>query len=199
MKTNNPFNIYIIDIVSVGIYLALMMIFTLVPYIGFWKFGVVEITIIPVIIGIATVHLGALGGISTSIFMGVFGYVAAITRGTWPPFLHFEVNFIPRFFVGLSVSLLYDSLKCRGNLKPWKVFIIIFSASFFNTIFVTIYLFIFKLYNDEMAGITFKFWVGLIWVNAVVEWPVSAFLGVSLFGLAKILYNMNKSYKENKW
>lgn len=198
-KLKDKFKLTIIEIVSLGIYLALIILFTQVPFLGIWKFGPIEITIVPLIIGIATVHLGFIGGVYTGSFIGLFIYIAAITRGTlFVPATHFEVAFLPRMATGFAVVGIYYLLGCNKNLKIWKVFIVIFSSAFFNTVFFTIYIFIFGTYNSTFS-MTLKAWVVAIWVNAIVEWIIAGALGTGLYELAKSLNTNLKNRKGNSW
>ena len=183
------------DISLLAMYTALILALSFIPYTGYITVGVIRITTIPVIISIATWHLGFKGAVTTSITFGIGSYLTALYMS--PFFANFpELAFVPRIMMGLAIWLLVRSL---GKHSLWKLILTAACTVLFNTMFVTAWYFIMQLYRDGDDFKSLKAWMVLIYVNFIVELAVAISLGTLLAPLVTQLKNSYENKKADAW
>lgn len=134
-------------ITRLGLLMALIILMTFIPNIGYIQTGLFSITTIhiPVIIGSAL--LGPLGGLVLGVTWGLTSYFYALTLGTLEAmiFLNPMVSIVPRILVGLIIA--YASLGIKKLVKiPTTVqySLIALIGTLSNTVLVLSAIFIFE-------------------------------------------------------
>lgn len=107
-----------------GILIAIIILQTMVPMIGYLPLGIVNVTIIHITVIVAAVVLGPTDGALIGLIWGIGTLIRAFTAPTSPLdtiiFTNPVVSIIPRILVGWLAGLVYVGLK--GKFK--KVFAI---------------------------------------------------------------------------
>jgi len=136
----------LIQITTLGILIALVILMTFIPNIGYIQTGLFSITTIhiPVIIGASL--LGPIGGLVMGATWGLTSYFYALTLGTIEAmiFLNPMVSIVPRILVGLIVSyatIVLERMIKTNNILRYTVIAIIGTLS--NTVLVLSAIFIF--------------------------------------------------------
>ena len=177
-------------IIYSSIYISIIALMSFTPWIGYIKIGPIFFTTIPVILVIATYHLGFYGSLSSSISFGLFSYLTSISINPSP--LSDPILLIPsRIILGLCVYFIY---KMLGNIKLWKTIILTILTIVLNTILITLFVFLVSLYNPIFDG-TIYTWLSIIYLNFIVELIFGVILIINLYSL---LYYLKKIYQMNK-
>ncbi len=111
MKKNKK----LMQLVLVALFSAIIIVFTVVPNLGYIATGPIEITTLHIIVIIGAVFLGPK-------YAGVIGSVWGLTciarafvigggSDAFKPFLNPMVSFVPRLLVGLIAALVFSALK----------------------------------------------------------------------------------------
>jgi uncharacterized membrane protein len=105
----------ILRITRLGFLIALIILMTFIPNIGYIQTGLFAITTIHIPVIIGATMMGPLGGLLLGLTWGLTSYFYAMTIGTIEAaiFLNPLVSIVPRILVGLIVS--YSALA----LKKW--------------------------------------------------------------------------------
>lgn len=194
------------QIAYLGIYLALIIAFSMIVIapntsLGYWTIvpNLIVITVIPIVVGVATLHLGILGAMSTSLFFGFFSFIFAITfGGAIGPWRDFWTLVIPRLFIGITLSLLYWLLDIKNKNNYWKSALIVMLAPMLNTVFITIWLYWFyALYGEWSTSL--KLWISVVWMAALVEWGLGIVVGLTSYSFTKYLSNSYNNEEKNRW
>lgn len=164
------------QITILSIYLSLILALTFIPYTGYIQVGPLAITTIPVIIALATYHIGIKGTILAGLAFGIGSYLRAVTMF---PSLMVDpmLSIVPRIFMSISIYFVYRLL---GNLKVWKFIVLSLCCVLFNSFFVSLFYFIVQLYDSTYAK-TFIVWITLIYINFLVEIGVAALISLPLY------------------
>lgn len=168
-----------------SIYIAIIATMSFVPFIGYISIGPVAITIIPIAVVIATLHMGFIGALTSSLAMGVCSLIASFVFGDplqafyWP-----DISVLPRFLMGMGVYLI-----CRiiGKMNLWKASIVGILGAFLNTLFVTAFLFLHNEFHKINLPGDFIWWIYAIYINALVEISVTGVASSVIWPLVKIL------------
>lgn len=174
------------DIAYLAIYFALILILSLVPFLGLIQVFSVSINLLTIIIVIATFHLGLRGSLFSALFVGIGSFISALVYGK-ALFIFADIAIIPRFLLGLVSYFIY--LAFRKKVNVISIFINTFVTVLSNSILVTGMLFI----HHSIVKIdfiqNFIVWISLIWINVLVEVIVLPILSILLFKFIKFLYN----------
>jgi hypothetical protein len=155
-------------LVLMGVFMAIMIIQTVVPFIGFIDFLPVRVTLMHITVIIGAIILGTEYGAMLGIF---FGFVSLIKNTLTPnatsfcfsPFVPIGeyyggiksviVCFVPRVLVGVVSSLVYKMFVSLGKNKLGIVVSAVL-GSLTNTIFVMgfIFIFFFKEFSSVFAS-----------------------------------------------
>ncbi|EFF41141.1 ECF transporter S component [Mycoplasmopsis alligatoris] len=177
-----------------AIYVALIMMMSLVPWLGYIKIGVIHISTIPFIVVVATLHMGFIGAFTAGLTFGIGSLIASIVFGE-PTFIYPDLSVLPRILVGLLVYLFY---KLLGKPNIYKAVVLGILCPVFNTLLVTVFLFI----HHSVAPISWltnlKAWIILIWLNFIVEVAFSAIVVGALWPAVKYFRNKELDLKEHK-
>lgn len=135
----------LIRITTLGILMALIILMTFIPNIGYIQTGLFSITTIhiPVIIGAAL--LGPLGGLVMGATWGITSYFYALSLGTIEAmiFLNPMVSIAPRILVGLIVSYSAILLEKWVKKAPLRYSLIAIIGTLSNTVLVLSAIFLF--------------------------------------------------------
>lgn len=174
------------DIAYLAIYFALILILSLVPFLGLIQVFSVSINLLTIIIVIATFHLGLRGSLFSALFVGIGSFISALVYGK-ALFIFADIAIIPRFLLGLVSYFIY--LAFRKKVNVISLFINTFVTVLSNSILVTGMLFI----HHSIVKIdfiqNFIVWISLIWINVLVEVIVLPILSILLFKFIKFLHN----------
>ncbi|QDY86979.1 ECF transporter S component [Mycoplasma anserisalpingitidis] len=174
------------DIAYLAIYFALILILSLVPFLGLIQVFSVSINLLTIIIVIATFHLGLRGSLFSALFVGIGSFISALVYGK-ALFIFADIAIIPRFLLGLVSYFIY--LAFRKKVNVISIFINTFVTVLSNSILVTGMLFI----HHSIVKIdfiqNFIVWISLIWINVLVEVIVLPILSILLFKFIKFLHN----------
>lgn len=174
------------DIAYLAIYFALILILSLVPFLGLIQVFSVSINLLTIIIVIATFHLGLRGSLFSALFVGIGSFISALVYGK-ALFIFADIAIIPRFLLGLVSHFIY--LAFRKKVNVISIFINTFVTVLSNSILVTGMLFI----HHSIVKIdfiqNFIVWISLIWINVLVEVIVLPILSILLFKFIKFLHN----------
>ncbi len=115
-----------------AMFIAIILLQTSIPLIGYIPIGPLEITIIPMTVVVATVLLGTVDG---AIIGGVWGFTTFVRAFVWPTsplaaivFVNPIISVIPRIMIGVVAGMTYTYLKktfkkpdgkhfCRSGLR----------------------------------------------------------------------------------
>lgn len=174
------------DITYLAIYFALILILSLVPFLGLIQVFSVSINLLTIIIVIATFHLGLRGSLFSALFVGIGSFISALVYGK-ALFIFADIAIIPRFLLGLFSYFIYWAFRKKVNVI--SIFINTFVTVLSNSILVTGMLFI----HHSIVKIdfiqNFIVWISLIWINVLVEVIVLPILSILLFKFIKFLHN----------
>lgn len=174
------------DIAYLAIYFALILILSLVPFLGLIQVFSVSINLLTIIIVIATFHLGLRGSLFSALFVGIGSFISALVYGK-ALFIFADIAIIPKFLLGLVSYFIY--LAFRKKVNVISIFINTFVTVLSNSILVTGMLFI----HHSIVKIdfiqNFIVWISLIWINVLVEVIVLPILSILLFKFIKFLHN----------
>ena len=134
-------------ITRLGFLIALIILMTFIPNVGYIQTGLFAITTIhiPVIIGAAL--MGPIGGLVMGITWGLTSYFYALTLGTIEAmiFLNPMVSIVPRILVGLIIAYASIFVKKQSKLSPSLQYsLIALIGTLSNTILVLSAIFIFE-------------------------------------------------------
>lgn len=174
------------DIAYLAIYFALILIFSLVPFLGLIQVFSVSINLLTIIIVIATFHLGLRGSLFSALFVGIGSFISALVYGK-ALFIFADIAIVPRFLLGFVSYFIYWVFRKKVSII--SVFVNTFVTVLFNSILVTTMLFI----HHSIVKIdfikNFVVWINLIWINVLVEVIVLPILSILLFKFIKFIHN----------
>lgn len=174
------------DIAYLAIYFALILIFSLVPFLGLIQVFSVSINLLTIIIVIATFHLGLRGSLFSALFVGIGSFISALVYGK-ALFIFADIAIVPRFLLGFVSYFIYWVFRKKVSII--SVFVNTFVTVLFNSILVTAMLFI----HHSIVKIdfikNFVVWINLIWINVLVEVIVLPILSILLFKFIKFIHN----------
>ncbi|WLP85625.1 hypothetical protein [Mycoplasma seminis] len=197
MKQKKKAKLNVQTIVWLALYLAIIIMFTFTPYTGYITIGIISITTIPLIILIASIHLGYLGILWTSFNFGLWSYLGSIILH-FPLFNNPLISFLPRVILGLVLCLFYWLLFKKWRFNIYSVGIYAFLIFTFNTLLVSIMVFIIIQFTT-LENIPNPYaWFMLIWLNMIVEWGVLEVISLGLYPFLKWIWNKNQELIYNK-
>ncbi|MFA5481015.1 MAG: ECF transporter S component [Bacilli bacterium] len=173
------------DIVFDAMFLAIILIMTFIPYVGFIQIGVISFTLlhIPVLIG------AALFGWKRGLMYGFFFGIASLIKATTYPgtidflFVNPLISVLPRAIFGLVAGLLFSLLKKMPLFYQKGIFIAL--SSFILTLFHTFLVLstLWLIYRPEVENFLNQevSWAGLvlttlIGTGALIEAGIAAII-----------------------
>ncbi|PAK20975.1 hypothetical protein CJJ23_04510 [Mycoplasmopsis agassizii] len=166
---------YIKTWIYLAFYLALILILSFIPYTGYIKLGLIDFTTLPIIMVVASLHLGWSGGSIVGFAIGLGALIAAHTRGDASGMFYFpDVSVLPRFLTGLIVGLTSQLLikeRFKNVVKVINIMILGALAVLLNTTLVTAFIFLHNAIApfQFLNSVTLLIWLGFIYVNFIVE------------------------------
>ncbi|MBQ9553187.1 MAG: ECF transporter S component [Clostridia bacterium] len=126
-----------------SVFAALIVVFTVVPNLGYISTGVIEITTLHIVTILGAVFLGWKYGAVLGGVWGVTCLVRAFTNPLWLPFTNPLISVLPRIFVGLVAGLVFAGLRKTKLNKALCAAISAAAATLTNTVLVLSALYIF--------------------------------------------------------
>lgn len=161
-----------------AMFIAIILVQTSIPLIGYIPIGPLEITIIPMTVVVATVLLGTVDG---AIIGGVWGLTTFVRAFVWPTsplaaivFVNPIISVIPRIMIGVVAGMTYNYLKRHLSNQTVSISVAAVLGSLTNTILVLglIYLF-YKAKAPQLYQINIKellpYLLGVVGTNGVPE------------------------------
>ena len=126
-----------------SVFAALIIVFTVVPNLGYISSGVVEITTLHIVTILGAVFLGWKYGAVLGGVWGVTCLIRAFTNPLWLPFTNPLISVLPRILVGLVAGLVFAGLRKTKLNKVLCAGISAAAATLTNTVLVLSALYIF--------------------------------------------------------
>ncbi|UQS86380.1 ECF transporter S component [Nicoliella spurrieriana] len=147
-------------LVARSIFIALILIQTTIPGLGYIPFGPLSLTIIPVTVILAAVLLGTTDGM---LIGGIWGIITFIRAFFWPTsplaqyvFINPLVSILPRILIGLVAGVIFNRIIRYNHRKAWLA-IVGGLGSLTNTIFLLGMIYVFYHgYAHELYHINVK-------------------------------------------
>ncbi|WP_338822517.1 hypothetical protein [Mycoplasmopsis felifaucium] len=186
------------SVVILAIYVAWFGLSATAIYIGYIPIGHTQITYLPIIVVMATFHVGIIGNITTGLSFGFSSWIAAFIYGI-PKYQLFDLAVLPRFEMALLVLGLFYLLNLWNRPKLWKIVLISILAIMFNQ-----YLVLSSQYLREAITGTKLLGKGVppihIWIythllNVIAEPIIGAILITCLY---PVLKKVKAKYLDNK-
>lgn len=140
-------------LILVALFSAIVIVFTVIPNLGYISTGPIEITTLHIIVIIGAVFLGPKYGAVIGGVWGITCIVRAFVLGggseIFKPFLNPLVSFVPRVLVGLFAGLVFAALKKTKLNTAVSASIAGAVGTLTNTVFVLSALYIFGM---EISG-----------------------------------------------
>ncbi|AXY25817.1 ECF transporter S component [Suicoccus acidiformans] len=121
-----------------ALFIALVILQTVVPFLGYIRIGPLSITLLPITVVLAAVWLGIRSGTLMGLAFGLSSLIRAWLVGNPVERLAATnplISVIPRVLMGLCVGLLASLLIKRGLKTRWIGIICGFMGAFLNTVF----------------------------------------------------------------
>lgn len=181
------------EITLTGLFIALIIVMTFVPFTGYITYGGISITTLHVVVIIGAITLGRVGGFILGLVWGILCLVLAYTSGM-PEALIFMnplISVVPRAIVGLVVGILADLFRGKKDLKKYSMICGVV-GSLTNTVLVMTAIGFFGgetlVKFGDTVGAIFQ---ALVAVNGIVE------LGLAIFVTPILVSAISKVYPVN--
>ncbi|GAY73239.1 ECF transporter S component [Lentilactobacillus kosonis] len=161
-----------------AMFIAIIILQTSIPIIGYIPVGPLEITIIQVTVVIATILMGTING---AVIGGVWGLITFVRAFAWPTsplaaivFVNPVVSVVPRILIAVVAGATYNYLSKRLKSKPASISIAAVLGSLTNTVLVLgmIYLF-YKAKAPQLYNLNIKdllpYLLGVVGTNGIPE------------------------------
>lgn len=161
-----------------AMFIAIILVQTSIPLIGYIPIGPLEITIIPMTVVVATVLLGTVDG---AIIGGIWGLTTFVRAFVWPTsplaaivFVNPIISVIPRIMIGVVAGVTYTYLKKHFKSQTASISVAAVLGSLTNTVLVLglIYLF-YKAKAPQLYQINIKellpYLLGVVGTNGIPE------------------------------
>lgn len=127
-----------LKIAIMACFMALIAIFTFVPYVGFIPLGFISVTVIHVVVIIGAMLLNKNYGALLGLFMGISSMIKSMTTGTMgdQTFIMPWVSILPRVLFGYLAGLIYEKMHLKSN------YLNAFLTAMFSTIIHTLLVFV---------------------------------------------------------
>ncbi|TCG10750.1 ECF transporter S component [Mycoplasma todarodis] len=197
-----------------GVYVALFIIMTFVPQVGYIKVGPINATMMAIPVTLATIHYGWKGAV-----FGIACFIISSIVGTLfflPPIIGFVGgwgNLLVIFIIGrlliliplLSIVFIVKKLqnnksgKEHGKISKYIYgFILGLTISIFNTVFVATLIFV---YMHKVGTFKDSYWVFIasLGINISVEWTVPPIIAMITSSLGFYLERKEQSAKIDRY
>ncbi|WP_268912646.1 ECF transporter S component [Lentilactobacillus sp. SPB1-3] len=161
-----------------AMFIAIIILQTSIPIIGYIPVGPLEITIIQVTVIIATILMGTANG---AVIGGVWGLITFVRAFAWPTsplaaivFVNPVVSVIPRILIAVVAGAMYNYLSKRMKSKSLTISISAVLGSLTNTVLVLGLIYVFykakapQLYNLNIKDLL-PYLLGVVGTNGIPE------------------------------
>ncbi|MCS4536628.1 MULTISPECIES: hypothetical protein [unclassified Mycoplasma] len=185
----------IYQMISLSIYLAYFIASGFSVFLAYLPFGPTWLTFLPLIVGIATFHLGFFGALVSGLGFGISSFIASLLLGLfW--FQNVDISILSRILVGLTTFLFYFLLNLRKKPKLWKFVLLVLIATEANSVFVFGSLYFHSKFIGELVGLPdFKTILALNTINLIAE-PIFNVIMASLVFFP--ILAIRKKYEQRK-
>ncbi|MEJ6399622.1 ECF transporter S component [Nicoliella lavandulae] len=169
-------------LVARSIFIALILIQTTIPGLGYLPIGPFSLTIIPITVIVAAITLGTKDGM---LIGGVWGVITFVRAFFWPTspmaqyvFINPLVSVLPRILIGLVAGLTFYYLKNKRYPKL-TLGLVGLMSSLTNTIFVLGFIYVFyhgyahQLYQINVKALL-PYLLSVLATNGVLEALIAA-------------------------
>ncbi len=174
----------VLEMTSMAMFIAIIFVMALVPYLGYIQVFAISATIIhtPVIIG--ALFGGRKFGLGLGLAFGVSSFLVAIMRGATPfdlMFINPILSVLPRILFGLLIWYVYALLKRFMKTEVSAVFLTFLIASILHTILVMgTALLLTPFYEDVLGAELFNFILTALPLIALIEALFAALVGTPI-------------------
>ena len=105
-------------LVLTAVFIALILMMTVVPYTGYINYGLIEITTLHIVVILGAVCLGWKTGALLGLVWGVTCVMRAFTNPAWILFTNPLISTLPRIFVGAVAGMTFSALHKRFGDVP---------------------------------------------------------------------------------
>lgn len=184
------------DITLDALFIGLVVVMSLVPFLGFISIGGISATILPIPVILGTAFLGWKRGILYGVAFGVSSFLIAITRGTAADAIFVDplVSILPRTVFGLVIglfSILLFNRKISAKLK--RIFIIPFSAFSMLLHSALVLTMLFIRYTEDFNTYILPILVPLVLIEMAIATVVTPLLFNALY---KVFENRRLRFEE---
>ena len=130
------------SLVLTSVFIALIIVMTVIPYTGYINYGAVEITTLHLVVILGAVCLGWKAGTLLGFVWGFTCVLRAFTNPAWILFTNPLISVLPRIFVGMVAGLVF--LWARRHMKDLiAVAVAGAAATLTNSVFVLSAMYVF--------------------------------------------------------
>lgn len=107
-----------------ALFIALIVLFTFVNYLGYITLGAITLTTMPVLVLMGAAIFGWKRGLLYGFVFGLFSMIRAITMPTGPIDIIYQnpfISILPRAIFGLVAGLVFDVVKKHSTLKTYYI------------------------------------------------------------------------------
>ncbi len=163
----------LINLILVALFSAIVIVFTLVPNLGYISTGPIEITTLHIVVIIASLFLGVKYGAVVGGVWGITCIARAFVLGAgselFKPFLNPLVSLVPRILVGLIAALIFYALKKTKLNDIISATIAAAVGTLTNTVLVLSALYIFGMGNQSFFDLFSTIITTIISLNGSIE------------------------------
>lgn len=163
--------------VLASVFSAIIVLMTIIPYLGYITYGPVEITTLHIVVIMGAVFLGPKYG---ALLGGVWGItcvaramIFAAANPVFEIFINPLVSLVPRILVGFVAGLVFYILKNKTKLGSiFSAAVSAVAGTFTNTLLVLSMMYIFSGMITSYSDIFELFksiWLTLIGINGLIE------------------------------
>lgn len=159
------------DIAIDGLFIAIILVLSLVPYLGFIQIGAISATILPIPVILGAALLGARRGLLYGVVFGVSSFLIAIMRGTAGDALFVDplISIVPRVAFGIILALFSAILfNEKNSYKTKRLIIFPYSAIMMLIHSTFVLLAIYTRYIDAFYEFIFPILAPLVLLEAAV-------------------------------
>jgi uncharacterized membrane protein len=99
------------NLVLTSVFVALIIVMTVVPYTGYINYGVIEITTLHIVVALGAVCLGWKAGAFLGFVWGFTCVLRAFTNPAWLLFTNPMISLVPRVCVGAVAGLVFSAVR----------------------------------------------------------------------------------------
>ncbi|VEU78328.1 ECF transporter S component [Mycoplasmopsis columbinasalis] len=181
-------------LVFIATYFALFLISGFTIYFGYIPLATTTLTYLPVILVVATVHLGVVGALCSGLFFGISSFIAAMLVGAIAYQMP-DISILSRVLLGVAVAGIYKALKADRKMALWKFMVMSVSATILNIAFVLTIRYIHNSIAEIKGTLPIIEWIITHPVTLIAEPLMAILFSILLYHL--VMY-LRKKYLHKK-